>query len=283
MSRLAAKLIQKRLDNYNSPDNLKIKILFTEEKDIVKGLQVVNREKFIKEGLVDLINKIYRITQDFSQPSILNITGGYKAIIPYLTILGQVNEIPTYYIFEDTEELIKIPQAPLGINWELFEKYWEEFSRLEQEGVVEESKLDYSFKGNASTSLEISDGLAALNPLGLMLWQKYKSRYAFYCTPDDVWKEIETQGNIYQILEEKFWNAQTRNPKTEIKGEHFVYDDGNNDNRIFYFEKDGNIYIYNTFENHDKYEKYLAKSKSVNKAEIIRGSKARKINKKEAK
>ena len=185
----------------------------------------------------------------------------------------------TYYIFEDTEELIRIPQAPLGVNLEIFERYWEKFNLLEQEKVAEENRLDFSFKEEASTTLEISDNLAALNPLGLMLWKKYKSMYVFCYASDDVWKEIQGQRNIYRILKDSFWDAQRRDSKTETKGEHLVYDDGRNQNRIYYFERDGNIYIYKTFQSHDDAERYI--KESVNKEEIIGKSKVRKIKKEE--
>jgi hypothetical protein len=35
---------------------------------------------------------------------VLNITGGYKAIIPIMSIIGQIRKLPTYYIFGGEEE-----------------------------------------------------------------------------------------------------------------------------------------------------------------------------------
>ena len=54
---------------------------------------------------------------------LFNISGGYKATIPYLTMLAQINGADIYCIFEDTEELITIPPVPITIDMELFDEY----------------------------------------------------------------------------------------------------------------------------------------------------------------
>ncbi|MCX7873432.1 MAG: hypothetical protein N2327_03235, partial [Caldimicrobium sp.] len=52
-------------------------------------------------------------------------------------------------------------------------------------------------------------------------------------------------------------NEKIRKEKTEIKNDHYVYDAGDNQLRIFFREKDEKIWIYKVFNNHDEYEKYL--------------------------
>ena len=71
-------------------------------------------------------------------------------------------------------------------------------------------------------------------------------------------QEIQKLKNIQNILKTKLSSNYTN--KTEQKNNHFVYDDGNNQNRIFYFEVDKKFYIYKVFENHDRYEEYLNKN-----------------------
>ncbi|MEM1875087.1 MAG: putative CRISPR-associated protein, partial [Candidatus Hadarchaeales archaeon] len=67
-------------------------------KEIV-DLVVDDRNRFLK-GISNLIEEIYRIAAGNWDNIIINITGGFKATIPFLTILAQLNSCPIFYIFE---------------------------------------------------------------------------------------------------------------------------------------------------------------------------------------
>jgi len=142
-SRLAAEILK---EHYKGNDK-NIIISFDPDKDVITGLQVNNSRTFEKEGLVNLIERIEEFTQGYYQDVVINITGGYKAVIPYLTIYGQVNNIPLYYIFEDTDSLIKIPQGPIDINWGIFEKYKTVVEKLDQ-GVTEKKWEQFKRENN---------------------------------------------------------------------------------------------------------------------------------------
>jgi hypothetical protein len=249
--------------------NLNISVNY-DNKNIIKDLQVSDYKRY-KKGLIGLLNRLNEFAYNgkYFENMVLNITGGFKGVIPYLTIYGQVNNIPLFYIFETTDALIQIPQIPISIDENIFEKDWEIFYTIEKEDVIEKSKLKPSFLKNYENLLEIEDDFVSFNPLGKILWDKYNiENFIFYST-NDIFKEIEKQKNICAILKEKFrFNYED---KTEQKNNHFVYDDGNNPNRIFYFSENGHFYIYKTFENHDKYEKYL-NSKEMSKEEFMKNA-----------
>jgi putative CRISPR-associated protein (TIGR02619 family) len=254
-------------------DNVK----FNPQYDVIDKLQIEKYKDF-KEGLSNLINRLYGIASNYYDNLILNITGGYKAVIPYLTIFGQVNSVPLYYVFENSDSLISIPKIPLSIDEALFDKYWKEFEQLSKEEVVEKSSLDYNFLREMESLFEVDDGLVALNPLGTILWRRYREKFFILYAPKEVLEEIAKQSDIQRILETKFWQ-ETRESKTERKDGHLVYDDGKNVNRIFYFSDDEVIYVYKTFDSgHDEYEKYINNS-SVNKEEIKENSLTKKIEK----
>ena len=255
-SRLAGECIQKWFGGKN---DFEIK-----EPIVVKDLQVKNRKKFEKNGLTNLINEIEKIGQNGSywDDCILNITGGYKGTIPFLTILGQVNMIPIYYIFEENEtdkyELIKMPNAPIDYKREIFERYWDEFRKIETGEVVEKNNLKNDFLVECSSCLTEAEDYIELNALGKILWNNYsKSFFLFYST-DDIFNEIEKQPDITRILKGKFKEFITTKNKTEKKQDHLVYDDGNNNNRIYYFEDSGKIFIYKTFESEEKAKAYIS-------------------------
>jgi len=255
LGRLAAEIIK---DNISLYEEYGLKI---SKVDIhpIENLQIQNRQKFIK-GMQELINNIYKISQNYWGNVVINITGGYKATIPYLTILAQVNQCPIYYIFENTDALIQIPNIPIDINWKLFEDYWESFSLIEKSNVIKESDLPEKFLKDCRAFLESVDidneHCCVLNPLGEILWNKYKEKYFVFYTTDDIYEKINHK-EIQRIFKSKFSNPQIRGSKTQIKNNHYVYDDGNNPYRIFYFEEKDVIYVYKVFVNHDDYSKYL--------------------------
>ncbi|GAK61612.1 CRISPR-associated protein, APE2256 family [Candidatus Vecturithrix granuli] len=249
ISRLAAEIVRDTLHNHHEGGKT-IKILFNPDKDVIAGLQVERQTDFVQIGVTELVKRVYQIINEYPDNVMLNITGGYKATLPYLTILGQVHKIPLYYIFEETDGLITIPQMPLDIKWAIFDTFWGEFAKLAVEDVIESKNLSYQFKQECSSCLETTDSLVSLNPLGRILWQRYCAHYFIFYCEDRVWDEITMQPHIQEILTQKFHNPQIRFNKTERKNMHVVYDDGDNPYRIYYFEEKQELYIYRTFEDH---------------------------------
>lgn len=223
ISRLAAEIIREWFS-----DNEYIEIQFDPSKDIISRLQVSDYASLIKEGLPNLINRINQLTgvetdsSGYFENTIFNISGGYKALIPYLTIIAAVNKCKVVYIYEDTDSLIWIPPLPVKIDFDIFEKYsyeiawldsgienypdakgerFEEFSTLEQKGLV-----------------EIADNLALLNSVGKIFYEKFKNNFFLFYAPDDVYSQIEKQPNIMRILKTKFRYKNLRDSKTETKG-----------------------------------------------------------------
>lgn len=235
----------------------------------VESLQVWNRSEFNK-GMSNLISEIYKIAQNYWDNIIINITGGYKATIPYLTILAQINKCPIYYIFENTDALIKIPNIPFSTEWYDLDnliKYEEELKTLEK-GIT--NKRDFEKIKNSEFYKKFSfliwedniddQTIAGLNPIGKIIYEKYKEKYfILYCTKD-VSSKIDSDERLKNLLIRQFSNEQTRKNKTEIKNGHLVYDAGDNPFRFFYREKENDIYIYRVFNNHDEYIKYLGKT-----------------------
>lgn len=80
----------------------------------------MEKKENVEEGNYSYRSNMEEIQNDV----ILNISGGYKAIIPYITILGQLYKMPINYIYEDREELIKIENLPIQFDWDFAEKYY---------------------------------------------------------------------------------------------------------------------------------------------------------------
>ncbi len=152
-----------------------------DDNNIIRELQVQDYLKF-KEGLSFLIRILYKISEYYYENIVLNITGGYKVIIPYLTIFGQVNNIPLYYIFENSDELISIPQAPINVNWSLFQKYKniiDSLSEISQIDNWEAYKRKNAIKEDFPDIVEFTkideEQYVSLNAIGEIFYEKFKN------------------------------------------------------------------------------------------------------------
>lgn len=169
------------------------------EKAVVGGLQVKDRNKFIQEGMVNLIKRIYDIVEDYWDNVIINITAGYKSTLPFLTILAQINRCPLYYIFEDTDALIKIPYVPLSINWKVFNENESFFFDLEVEDI-KELPTGLELRNEVESLVEKADNLVSLNPLGVTLWEKYKESFDIFKISDEVKRYYEEKKDRQSII-----------------------------------------------------------------------------------
>jgi hypothetical protein len=107
----------------NKKDNFRIEFINSTFKDelqnLVDSIITINDNKAQSNinSWSDYIETQPLLTQ--RNKVILNISGGYKAIIPLLTLLGQLYNIPLYYIYEDSQDLIELKKMPIDFDWVL--------------------------------------------------------------------------------------------------------------------------------------------------------------------
>ena len=277
LSRLASEIIASSLKQYFSPN---IEVYFNPEIDVINNLRIDDFDRF-RQGLVKLSDRFYQIAgnklaANQSEDIILNITGGYKGIVPFLSLLGQINQTSIQYIFEDTGVLINIPQLPIKLDTSLFDKHWEKLLQLE--GNIFNRYQKSELYEDLAPCFDLDDNDFCFNFLGEALWKKYKSQYFIFYAPDDTWSEIQKQRDIKRILATKLWKKEVQEgSKNEQKGDKWCYDDGNNNNRIYYLKKSDELVIYKTFENEEAAKKYI--DSNVNFEQVVNLAKQRKIKK----
>lgn len=273
---LASELVEKSLHQIYGKNSKGVKIQKIEVK-VIQHLQVIDQKNFNK-GMANLISEVYSIVEEYWDNVVINITGGYKSSIPFLTILGQLNGCDIYYIYENTDTLIKIPKMPISSKcFDIckIDRYYSYFEKLDK-GLDDRGEiakiLSSSFYEDFSFVVwhyqEKYGELVELNPIGKILFEKYKENVHYFWSNDNVVNKILSSKGLLGVLD-KFFNKQIRFSKTEQKDNHMVYDDGDNQIRIFYYyvntqtSKNKELCIYEAFDNHDKYERYLKDNPKV--------------------
>ena len=180
LSKLAGEIIK---ELFNDNQNISVK----EEPKIIEELQVNNPEKFQTDGMYNLIKKINKIRKE-KKEVYLNISGGYKTIIPYLTIMGQLYDMPIYYIYETKEKLIEIPKLPIEFDFSSIEDNYIAFESLRKEKenlpTINEFKKDL-FKDAENEFKKLKDnkiiqeenGKINLTVFGRLLFDRYNELF----------------------------------------------------------------------------------------------------------
>lgn len=124
LSVAACELIKEYLESdHNNQRHRFSKVTFEPEKQIIKGLQVNDANLFQNEGFNKLVECIIDIKERHDDSTMLNISGGYKALIPPLTLLAQLEKIPMYYIYEDSDVAIETGVLPIQFDWSFIDDY----------------------------------------------------------------------------------------------------------------------------------------------------------------
>lgn len=184
LSVLAAELIT---DFFNSEDFRKtkcpdIKVKFEQaDKHIAKNLRVSSDDEYQKGflSLMEIVNteieeekeRNKNIKKENEKGCILNITGGYKAIIPVMTLIGQIKEVPLIYLYEDSDQskkpLVQIGNLPFNFDWDYVEAITDVLNEQEIAQLDKSSKL---YKKLLTTKLiEEKEGKATLGTVAKLL------------------------------------------------------------------------------------------------------------------
>lgn len=123
------------------------------ERHVAKDLNVEDDNDFQK-GFIHLFEILDGINQEIWEKNrdtknskrhsmILNITGGYKAIAPVLTMYGQLYKIPVKYIYDENKltnaQLITLGSLPFNFDWDVVEALTDILNEKEIETLNRES------------------------------------------------------------------------------------------------------------------------------------------------
>jgi putative CRISPR-associated protein (TIGR02619 family) len=214
LSVLAAELIKEffNCEDFGKNEYPNIEVKFEQSPEhIADKLRVSDNDEY-QEGFMNMV----RITNTLidkrgKENCYINITGGYKAIIPVMTLVGQLKDVPLRYLYEDNEQsekpLVKIGKMPVNFDWAKIEAF---LQLLDDESLKKEQLL---------RDIVSEDIIEKLEEYSLIQKsQKKKTDYELTII-GELLKEIATSGNspigqdiLGLYMEEKlrnFFNTNT--------------------------------------------------------------------------
>lgn len=115
------------------------------EIHVIEGLQVVDGERFQRVGLRSLIKLLYSLLNNAPVEvfrRVINPTGGFKGVVPYLTIVGMLEkQVEISYIYEKSPELIRLSGLPIVLDYTQLRDHVDVLARLDTTDTLEEDDL----------------------------------------------------------------------------------------------------------------------------------------------
>lgn len=190
---------------------------------IVKDLRVSAYKDYDK-GFFNLFDLLSRILKSSQENIIFNITGGYKAIIPIMTLYAQIERIPLKYIYEGNvhqdDALITLDYVPFHYDWgllELLADYIEDKDlreRLPEDSKILDTLRKYKIIRRDSRDLTILGSLIE-KFTNTRLWEGktsfgYFAEYKVYEAVIEQFNEKTTRGVEY------WWDLTDKNKFSNV-------------------------------------------------------------------
>lgn len=134
---------------------------------------------FQEQGLNNLVEQTAKLIGERQEknPLYLNITGGFKGALPYLTLLGLAfGEMEVFYLFEFSPNLVWLPKIPVGFDLLTWRDYRAFIRSIPH---IQEFKEEYlpAFIPDSMRillSYEAKNKRLVLNVLGKALYMQYE-------------------------------------------------------------------------------------------------------------
>lgn len=152
-------------------------ICHTVELKVIEGLQAKNGKIFQNVGLTNLLNFLVDLEYgDF----ILNPTGGFKSVVPYLSLIGMLFNKPVQYIHEDSNDVITLANVPVMMNEAIIHKVEDKLRKIEKNSAISkedwQAGIDYNDR-RFDALVEEFDGQVTLSGIGFLFWERFKLDY----------------------------------------------------------------------------------------------------------
>lgn len=241
----------------------------------VKGLQVEDANAFRRTGVDNLFAMLKEFTSGRAYGSgdevILNVTGGFKAVVPFVTIFGLLHRIDVVYIFEQSTSLIRLPPLPVQYDYERIKQAEEALRRLREADIMGKEDffaaipgLDHADRRWYECLLEEADGQVALSAIAKQLLDTNQEGRAKVLLHPNAYAAYERAAGsvardqfdmMMSRVGEPMWRSQKRHAFSGTDLE--VYKPGNTKERLAGFLEGRTFYVCELYLSHEEYERVL--------------------------
>lgn len=188
---------------------------------VIRKLRIDQQSDF-EEGMMNLLQVLNSIS---TSESILNITGGYKGIVPIVTIWAQIKKVPLKYLFRENEldkkiQPLTLERLPIDFDYSLFEDNYIAFERIKPskqehnlpsfEQFVQDLSNSSDFKVlEDSYIIQRSKEKVKLTSLGVLLYQQYEKSLE-----DDGFNMSNLVGKVMEVKVFEYFKEQY--PEDEV-------------------------------------------------------------------
>lgn len=159
------------------------------------GLQAKDGQLFQREGLKNLL--AYLVSLEHEE-IILNPTGGFKSVVPYMALIGMLFNKPVRYIHEDSNDVITLANVPVLLDDHLLLQVEDKLRKIEKDSSIScedwQEGLDYNDR-RFDSLIEVLEGEITLSGLGLLFWERFKIDY-----PEELFREVTTPESKFNKL-----------------------------------------------------------------------------------
>lgn len=247
----------------------------------IPALQVRDERRLREEGLPQLVDTVLAQYVDnpqvrYGSEIVLNLTGGFKGVVPFLAVIGMIFRLRTVYIFESSEALIVLPPMPLTFDLGLFERAAPAIEHINRETAVRESEyfsrivrfqeherdLFLGFIESAGA------GMVTLSPLALALHRIEESGEHDVLLSPAARAALEASDGIKRLALERILlrvaSPLWRSIHQHIRQDEIIYfKPGSTAERAAAVIRDSKVYVCHLFVDHDDYERALAAKKTA--------------------
>jgi len=158
-----------------------VEVVFTEGLKSAEDKDTSFTKQGLSNFLSNMIECIDRYDEENYEIKIL-VSGGYKSLVPYSTLVGILKRKDIYYIYEDSDQLMSLPSLPISIDIStlkpcypilrniensLVEKYKIYFNKLPDEikNLIETKNGQFKFKSALTFLVQSYNSIVNKSPL----------------------------------------------------------------------------------------------------------------------
>jgi putative CRISPR-associated protein (TIGR02619 family) len=244
----------------------------------VPGLQVRDGKRLREEGLVRFADIVISYVENpqyrHGGELILNPTGGFKGVVPFLAAIGMIFRIPTVYVFEHANNLITLPPLPVQFDLHLYERAAAALRYIHEESYVHEEEFFSRIDGYQTHERDlflsfveqVENQMVTLSPLAFVLLRMSEEGARQIFLSSKAAATLKQSSGLSQLALERLlirlgdpvWRSihiHSTNGSTDLE----VYKPGNTAERAFCIIEGDRVNVCELFTDHDLYERMLSK------------------------